>query len=65
MIIKHREDQVIETMKIWLCRGRYKRELEMIQELIEAGHEPLNIAAAALKIAGPMRSRDRSQKSPK
>ncbi len=50
-IIKHREGQVIETMKIWLGRGRYKRELEMIQELIEAGHEPLNIAAAALKIA--------------
>jgi len=50
-IIKHREGQVIETMKIWLGRGRYKRELEMIQELIEAGHDPLNIAAAALKIA--------------
>jgi ATP-dependent RNA helicase DeaD len=38
-------------MKIWLGRGRYKRELEMVNELIEAGHEPLNIAAAALKIA--------------
>jgi len=47
----HREAQVIETMKIWLGRGRYKRELEMIQELIAAGHDPLNIAAAALKIA--------------
>lgn len=50
-IVKHREAQVIETMKIWLGRGRYKRELEMVQELIEAGHDPLNIAAAALKIA--------------
>jgi len=50
-IIKHREGQVIETMKIWLGRGRFKRELEMVQELIEAGHDPLNIAAAALKIA--------------
>jgi ATP-dependent RNA helicase DeaD len=50
-IIKHREGQVIETMKIWLGRGRFKRELEMIQELITAGHDPLNIAAAALKIA--------------
>jgi len=50
-IIKHREGQVIETMKIWLGRGRFKRELEMIQELIAAGHDPLNIAAAALKIA--------------
>jgi len=50
-IHRHREAQVIETMKIWLGRGRYKRELEMIQELIAAGHDPLNIAAAALKIA--------------
>ena len=50
-IVRHRENQVVENMKIWLGRGRYKRELEMVQELIEAGHEPLNIAAAALKIA--------------
>jgi len=50
-IHRHRESQVIETMKIWLGRGRYKRELEMVQELIEAGHDPLNVAAAALKIA--------------
>ena len=50
-IVKHREDQVLETMKVWLGRGRYKRELEMVQELIAQGHDPLNIAAAALKIA--------------
>jgi ATP-dependent RNA helicase DeaD len=50
-IVKHRENEVIENMKIWLGRGRYKRELEMVNELIEAGHDPLNIAAAALKIA--------------
>jgi ATP-dependent RNA helicase DeaD len=50
-IVKHREAQVVENMKIWLGRGRYKRELEMVQELIDAGHDPLNIAAAALKIA--------------
>ncbi|HEY5731874.1 MAG TPA: DEAD/DEAH box helicase [Anaerolineales bacterium] len=50
-IHRHRENKVVETMKIWLGRGRYKRELEMVQELIEAGHDPLNIAAAALKIA--------------
>jgi len=50
-IIKYREAQVVENLKIWLGRGRYKRELEMVQELIEAGHDPLNIAAAAIKIA--------------
>ncbi len=50
-IVRHRENEIVENMKIWLGRGRYKRELEMVQELIEAGHDPLNIAAAAMKIA--------------
>ena len=50
-IVRHRETQVVENMKTWLGRGRYKRELEMVDELIAAGHDPLNIAAAALKIA--------------
>jgi ATP-dependent RNA helicase DeaD len=50
-IHRHRENEVVEKMKIWLGRGRYKRELEMVQELMEAGHDPLDIAAAALKIA--------------
>jgi len=50
-IHRHRESKVVENLKIWLGRGRYKRELEMVQELIEAGHDPLNIAAAAIKIA--------------
>jgi len=50
-VIRHRESQTIENLKIWLGRGRFKRELEMVQELIEAGHDPLNIAAAAIKIA--------------
>jgi len=50
-IIKHREAQVVENLRIWLGRGRYKRELEMVQELIDSGHELMNIAAAAIKIA--------------
>jgi ATP-dependent RNA helicase DeaD len=50
-IHRFRESKVVENLKIWLGRGRYKRELEMVQELIEAGHDPLNIAAAAIKIA--------------
>src|SRR5512145_2043239 len=50
-IIHHRESKTVENLKVWLGRGRFKRELEMVQELIEAGHDPLNIAAAAIKIA--------------
>src|SRR5512147_316033 len=50
-IHRHREGKVVENLKIWLGRGRYKRELEMVQELIEAGFDVTNIAAAAIKIA--------------
>ena len=50
-IHRHREEQVIEKMKVWLGRERYKRELEIVQGLVEAGYDPLNVAAAALKIA--------------
>jgi ATP-dependent RNA helicase DeaD len=50
-IAKHREAQVVEKLKVWLGRGRFKRELEMVQELIEAGHDVMNIAAAAIKIS--------------
>jgi ATP-dependent RNA helicase DeaD len=50
-IHRHRESEVVEKVKIWLGRGRFKRELELVQELIDAGHDPLNVAAAALKIA--------------
>jgi ATP-dependent RNA helicase DeaD len=50
-IHRHREAEVVEKLKIWLGRGRFKRELEMVQELIDAGHDPLNVAAAAVKIA--------------
>ena len=50
-IHRHREAQVVETLKVWLGRGRYKRELEMVQALVEAGNDPMHIAAAAMKIA--------------
>ena len=50
-IHRYREGKVVENLKIWLGRGRYKRELEMVQELIEAGYDVMNIAAAAIKIA--------------
>jgi ATP-dependent RNA helicase DeaD len=50
-IHRHRESDVVEKLKIWLGRGRFKRELEMVQELVDAGQDPLHVAAAALKIA--------------
>jgi len=50
-IQQKREDELLEKMTIWLNRGRYKRELELVTALTEAGHDPLDIAAAAMKMA--------------
>ncbi len=36
---------------IWLKRDRCKREQEIVGELIEAGHDPVMLAAVALKLA--------------
>jgi ATP-dependent RNA helicase DeaD len=38
-------------MMMWLNRDRFKREKEMIEELVAEGHDPISIAAAALKMA--------------
>jgi ATP-dependent RNA helicase DeaD len=50
-ILQHRENQLLEQMKVWLGRGRYKREREIVARLVEDGHDPLEIAAAALKLS--------------
>ena len=50
-IQQKRENELMEKMNIWLNRGRYKRELELVTALVEAGQDPLEIAAAALKMA--------------
>ncbi|GAB4422228.1 MAG: DEAD/DEAH box helicase [Anaerolineales bacterium] len=47
-----RENELVEKMNVWLNRGRYKRELELVTALVEEGeHDPLEVAAAALKMA--------------
>jgi ATP-dependent RNA helicase DeaD len=38
-------------VRVWLGRARYKRERELVDRLVEEGHDPLEIAAAALKLA--------------
>lgn len=47
----HREAELLEKMTVWLRRGRFNREREMVVSLVEAGNDPLEIAAAALKLA--------------
>jgi ATP-dependent RNA helicase DeaD len=46
-----REAALLERMMVWLRRGRYRRESEMVAELVAAGYEVADIAAAALKVA--------------
>lgn len=46
-----REEQVLENMMVWLRRGRCVREKEMIMRFVDEGHDPLMLAAAALKLA--------------
>ena len=50
-IEEHREAQLQEQMNVWLQRGRCQKELQMATRLVEMGHEPLQVAAIALKIA--------------
>jgi len=52
-----RENGLLNKMEVWLRRGkenptgRYRRERELVAKLVEAGHDPTEIAAAALKLA--------------
>lgn len=50
-ILALREAELVEQMTKWVQRGRCRREKELITELVNAGHDLLEIAAAALKLA--------------
>lgn len=50
-ILDYRENRLLEKMAMWLERDRCKREEEIVAELVEAGHDPQKVAAAALKMA--------------
>jgi ATP-dependent RNA helicase DeaD len=50
-IESHREAALLERMMVWLQRNRCRREREMVLELVEQGHDPVDIAAAALKLS--------------
>jgi ATP-dependent RNA helicase DeaD len=50
-IINMRADKLVGKLQIWLQRGRCHQEREIIERLVETGNDPLEVAAAALKIA--------------
>ena len=57
-ILKLREEQLLGRMSVWLQRARYRRERELVLQLVEQGQDPIEIAAAALKMA---RAEDRQR----
>ncbi|MDY6843684.1 MAG: DEAD/DEAH box helicase [Thermodesulfobacteriota bacterium] len=50
-IEEHRESELLEQLMVWLQRGRCHKEQQLVSKLAEVGHEPLQIAAIALKMA--------------
>ena len=50
-IENHRQALILEQLEVWIRRGRCRREREMVDLLMETGHAPEDIAAAALKLA--------------
>jgi ATP-dependent RNA helicase DeaD len=50
-ILARRQDQLLEQVQTWLTRGRCKQERALVETLVAAGTDPLDIAAAALKLA--------------
>ena len=50
-IMKRRSAQLTEQVTLWLKRGRINRERAIVDGLVALGHDPLDVAAAALKLA--------------
>ena len=50
-ILRARLEKLYADLDKWLGNHRCKKELAWVDELIEAGHEPREVAAAALKLA--------------
>jgi ATP-dependent RNA helicase DeaD len=50
-IMKRRSAQLTEQVTVFLKRGRINRERVIVDELVALGHDPSDVAAAALKLA--------------
>jgi len=46
-----REQHLLDKVSVWLERDRCRREEEMVEQFMAEGHDPMKIAAAALKLA--------------
>lgn len=50
-IVAHREEALLQKMEVWIKRGRCNRERELVEALMAQGHDPVTLAAIALKLA--------------
>ncbi len=50
-IENHRQAMLMEQLEVWIRRGRCRRERDLAELMAQEGHDPLDIAAAALKLA--------------
>jgi ATP-dependent RNA helicase DeaD len=50
-ILNHRTEALMADMTKWLNRDRCKQELLLVNDLVQQGHDPLMVAAVALKMA--------------
>jgi ATP-dependent RNA helicase DeaD len=50
-IMTRRSARLAEQVTVWLKRGRINRERAIVEELVALGHDPLDVAAASLKLA--------------
>ena len=50
-IQERRDIKLMEKMEVWLERDRCDREQELVEYMIASGHDPVKIAASALKMA--------------
>lgn len=50
-IKQHRDTKLLDQVLVWLNRGRCAHEREMVAGLVDAGYDPIELAAVALKLA--------------
>jgi ATP-dependent RNA helicase DeaD len=50
-IYARRTEVLLERVRVWLRRGRYRQERDMVEALVGEGYDAVDIAAAALKLA--------------
>ena len=60
----HRDATLRAEVATWMASNDYSRERDIIASLVEDGHDPLDVAAAALHVARTQRAEKRSE-SPK